>query len=94
MEVVAWIGSILLAVCAVPQAYKCFVEKHAHGLSAWMLGMWTTGELLLVAYTFHIKDFALFFNYAANLFVIGIIVRYKIWPEVKHIHVASEAGRL
>jgi len=81
MEVVAWIGSILLAVCAVPQAIKTFREKNADSLSGWTLVLWGGGELLLVIYTIDLKDWALAFNYGANLFTIAIIARYKFWPK-------------
>jgi len=80
MEFVAWIGSILLAVCAVPQAIKSFKEKNADSLSIWFLGLWSSGEVLLLIYTWHLRDWALAFNYFANTALLMIIIRYKIWP--------------
>ena len=81
MELVAWIGSILLAVCAVPQAIKTFREKNADSLSSWTLAMWGAGELLLAIYTIDLQDWALAFNYTVNLISISVIVRYKFWPK-------------
>jgi len=86
MEFIAWVGSILLAVCAVPQAIKSFREKNADSLSAWFLGFWGVGELLLLVYVIDLRDWALTFNYAANSLLIVIIARYKFWPKYDHVH--------
>lgn len=85
MEVIAWIGSILLALCGIPQAIKSFREKHADGLSVVFILMWFGGEILVLIYTLHLRDWALVFNYAANIALISVLVRYKFWPKYTHI---------
>jgi uncharacterized protein with PQ loop repeat len=81
MEVVAWVGSVMLAVCAAPQAFKTYHEKHAESLSIWFLGLCGGGEILLLIYTVFLRDWALVFNYGVNLVLILIIARYKFWPK-------------
>lgn len=32
MELAGWLGSIMLAVCAAPQAWQSYKQKHADGV--------------------------------------------------------------
>lgn len=38
--VIEWVGSIALALCALPQAVKCYREKSSAGLSVLLAVMW------------------------------------------------------
>ena len=89
MEFIAWVGSILLAVCAVPQAIKSFKEKNADSLSALFLIFWGVGEVLVLIYVTDLRDWALMFNYSANVVLIVIIARYKFWPKYEDEHIQN-----
>lgn len=79
-EGIAWVGAFCFAVCGIPQALKCRRQGHAHGISHAMLVLWSIGEVCMLAYTLHMRNAPLFFNYAANLIVLGAIWHYRLWP--------------
>ena len=80
MELIGWTGSMLMALCAFPQAYKCFQEKHSNGISWGFLMMWLIGEVLVLIYVFPTYQWPLIFNYIANIIALSVILYYKIWP--------------
>lgn len=80
MEIVGWVGSILLAFCGLPQAWESYRTKSSEGLTWSFLIMWGVGEILTVAYIIPKWHWPLIFNYTANILFIGIIVYYKIKP--------------
>lgn len=80
MELIGWIGSILLAFCGLPQAYHCIKTGNANGLNWGFIAMWLGGELFTIAYVIPKMDWPLIFNYSANIVFIGIMVRYKLFP--------------
>lgn len=77
MEVIGWIGSILLALCAVPLAWQSFKQKHSIGISNTFLTMWLVGELLTATYVLPKQDYPLLFNYGLNIACLIIVIRYK-----------------
>ena len=83
LELIGWIGGILLAICAAPQAVKTYKEKDASGLSWWMLFFWGAGEVLTLAYIIATNinsgswQFPLIFNYGLNI----ILMSYLIWAK-------------
>ncbi len=77
MVILGWIGSILFAVCGLPQAYKCYKEKHADGISTAFLLMWFFGEVFTLIYIFPKMDMPLLFNYSMNLVFLFVIAYYK-----------------
>lgn len=81
MEILGWAGGILLGICAIPQAYQCYKQKHAHGISKIFLTMWLVGELLTLAYVWPKKDLPLLFNYSVNLCCLVVIGRYMVKPD-------------
>ena len=80
MLLIAWIGSILLAICAAPQAYASWRQGHSDGISWIFLCVWGLGEIHLALYSLYLAEVALFLNYASNIFFISIIARYKYKP--------------
>ncbi len=77
METIGWIGSTLLGICGLPEAWRAFRYKKSD-LSWWFIGLWGLGELLvLIPILFKIKESYLIFNYSLNLFFICVIVKYK-----------------
>jgi uncharacterized protein with PQ loop repeat len=81
METVAWIGSIALALCALPQTILCVKQKHARGLSWGFIGIWFTGEVCMLSYVFSLWNWPLIFNYGANAVMLAIILTYKVKDE-------------
>jgi uncharacterized protein with PQ loop repeat len=69
-----WIGSICLAICAIPQACKSYKEKSSKGIDPWFLGLWGVGEACLIVYNW--GDIPLMVNYSVNLVCILVIARY------------------
>lgn len=83
IDLIGYIGALLFAICALPQAIKCYKEKHATGLSWLFLLLWLGGEICLLIYTIYtIGAFnPLVLNYVGNLFLLAVIIRYKICPK-------------
>lgn len=71
----------MLALCALPQAWKCYKDKHADGLSHGFLFLWGGGEVLIAFYTFYLGEWALLFNYVCNIVLIAIMYYFKLWPK-------------
>lgn len=79
IELMGWIGAVLFALCAVPQAIHCIRVKSADGLSWSFLMMWLWGEILTLLYVILTSaDKILIFNYVFNLACLLVILRYKI----------------
>lgn len=78
IESIGWLGAVLLAVCAVPQAYKCCVDGHADGLSWGFIGMWFGGEVLTLMYVgAATPNIILILNYAVNIACLNVIIMFK-----------------
>lgn len=82
-EIIGWLGSICLAVCAIPQAWMSYKEKHSEGISWAFLLLWAFGELFALAYVYDKLDLPLLVNYATNILVLGVILYYKIKPQTE-----------
>lgn len=78
-SILGWLGSVCLALCAAPQAYKCYKEKSSDGTSLGLLILWTIGEIATLIYILPKADIPLIMNYTANLFFLAVIWRYKKW---------------
>lgn len=75
---IGWIGSILLAFCAIPQAWHSFENKHSNGITWGFLNMWMFGEILTLIYILPSMTWPLIFNYSANIFFLSVIMYYKV----------------
>lgn len=80
--ILGWLGSICLAICGVPQAWMSYREKHSEGISWGFLLLWAFGELFALAYVYDKLDLPLLVNYAVNILIVGVILYYKIYPQV------------
>jgi uncharacterized protein with PQ loop repeat len=80
MEIIGWIGGILLAFCGLPQAIESYKTKSSDGLTWGFLIMWGVGELFTIVYIIPKWHWPLIFNYTANIIFISIITYYKIRP--------------
>jgi uncharacterized protein with PQ loop repeat len=78
MEIVGWIGGILLSICAFPQVVKVYREKNADGMSHLNLWFWLFGEVFMLVYVlFQQFSFPLLMNYSLNFVFVVIIMYYK-----------------
>lgn len=78
MDLIAWVGSLLLAMCAIPQALHSWRTRSSASLSWCFLIMWSGGEFLLLVYTLVGEQWALVANYTCNLLCLAIILRFKV----------------
>ena len=81
MTILGYIGSILLAVCGLPEAYASWKRGYSF-VSSWFLFMWFFGEVFTLVYVVDKLDIPLILNYGLNIIFIGIIIRYKHYPRI------------
>ena len=81
MEIIGWIGSILFAICAVPQAIQSYKQKHSNGISKLFLALWFFGEVFTTVYILPKQDYPLLFNYSVNFACILVIGWYRFKPK-------------
>ena len=82
MTILGWAGSILLALCAIPQAYKSYKERQTSDISASFLWMWFIGEWFAMFYIFFEKySLPLLLNYASNIVLIAVIMWFYYFPK-------------
>jgi uncharacterized protein with PQ loop repeat len=81
-DIMGWLGSLCLAICGIPQAWQSYKDKNSNGISWGFVILWTTGELLALAYVYDRLDLPLVMNYATNILILGVILYFKINPKV------------
>ena len=81
MEMIGWLGSILLAFCGLPQAIESYKTKSSEGLTWGFIGMWFIGEIMTFIYVLPQMVLPLIFNYTANIIFLAIIIYYKLAPK-------------
>ena len=79
-EIMGWIGSILLAICGIPQAIMSFKDKNSDGISWAFLLLWAFGEIFALAYVYDKLDIPLLLNYSVNMLTLAVILYYRICP--------------
>jgi len=86
IEIIGWIGAILLATCGLPQLYKTIKTKSFEGLSIVFITWWFLGEVFVLIYVLERAfRWPLIFNYGVNIVVcaiifglwIGFVLKYK-----------------
>lgn len=77
MEIIGWLGSIMLSVCGLPQAWDSFRKKNSDGISWGFILLWLFGEIFALIYAFYIKENPIIFNCALNTIIISVIFYYK-----------------
>jgi uncharacterized protein with PQ loop repeat len=82
--IVGWIGSLCLAFSGMPQAFQCWRQGHARGLSIITLCLWLVGEVCYIVATIGTFGMVawLLTNYILNLICVSVMIRYWIWPTV------------
>lgn len=80
MEIFGWIGSILFAVCGLPQALQSYRDGNSDGLNWFFLLAWFFGEIFTMVYILPKGDIPLISNYVINICFLVVILRYKMVP--------------
>jgi uncharacterized protein with PQ loop repeat len=78
IDFIGWTGSLLLAICGLPQAYHAIKYKHANGITWGFISMWLSGEILTLIYISPSLNLPLLVNYSANILFLLIIIFYKV----------------
>ena len=79
MDTIGWFGSLMFAICGLPQAIQCARDGHANGLNWFFLIAWLLGEICTIIYVWPTGDYILLSNYCVNLVFLAIMLRYKIY---------------
>jgi uncharacterized protein with PQ loop repeat len=84
LTLISIIGSFLLAFSNVPQMIKSCLDKNSNGVSILTLIIGIVGLGMLFIYvSFTYMDLCLMFNYGFNVFVLGVILYWKLFPKEK-----------
>jgi uncharacterized protein with PQ loop repeat len=81
METLGYIGSIMLAICGLPQAIESFKTKSSEGLTWGFIGLWFWGEIFTFIYILPKMDLPLLINYSANIIFLSVIIYFKLFPK-------------
>lgn len=75
-EFFGWLSAIMFSACSFPQAYYCWQNKTAQGISGLFLFLWIGGELFGLVYGLSLGSAPLVCNYLLNLLGTSIILYY------------------
>jgi hypothetical protein len=78
MNLLAWIGSICFATCAIPQIIFAIKNRTAAGLSWGLLILWSGGEICYVIFTSYNHMWPLLLNYGFNSISLTVLWVIKI----------------
>lgn len=81
IELFGYIGVAAFTLCALPQAFMSWKEKHSYGVAPGYLLMWLTGELCMLPYAVYNGLIPLVINYGLNLVFLAVIGYYKLFPQ-------------
>lgn len=75
---IGWVGSILLALCGLPELVRTIQDDKCY-IGWGMLLAWFFGEILVAIHVYkkH-KDVALLTNYCLNIIILLVLIYYKI----------------
>lgn len=77
METIGYIGSIFLAINAVPEVIRTINDGRCH--IGWpMLLLWFLGEIFMTIYAIQLKNIPLILNYVFNFIIVIIMLWYKL----------------
>jgi len=91
MEAIGFIGSILLAVCGIPEVVRTIKDNKCH-LGWNFLLLWFGGELFMLTYVIPMKDIPLLLNYVFNTLLVGVMVFYKL-KNTKYVTIKRRNSR-
>lgn len=80
VEIIGWLGSILLTFCSLPQLIKSLKTRKVNDFSGLFLSLWFFGELLMLIYIVCGSipiSIPLLINYLFNTIIVLILIRIK-----------------
>lgn len=78
----SWIGSLLLAICGIPQVVKAARDpRSTAGLSWGLLVCWYFGELCMIGGVQHCVSLPVIANYACNAIMVMYLMKVKLYNE-------------
>ncbi len=77
MELMAYVGGVLLTICGIPEVIRTIKDKRCHLGWAFLL-LWFFGEVFMLIYALHLKSNPLIMNYLFNTIIVGVMLYYKI----------------
>ena len=83
VDIIGYIGTIILGITLIPQVYKTYSEKKAEHLSGIYLYLQILANVLFIVYAYYIKSFpiiicnSLVFCFASSL----VFAKYKFRNE-------------
>jgi uncharacterized protein with PQ loop repeat len=77
MEIIAYIGGILLTICGIPEVIRTIKDKRCH-LGYPFLLLWFFGEIFMLIYSIDLSSNPLIMNYLFNTLIVGIMLYFKI----------------
>lgn len=81
-EVLGWVGGLLFALCAIPQAWHSWKYKNSDGMTWSFLMMWFWGEVATLIYVSQKENvLPLLVNYYLNLALLSVIIWYRAFPK-------------
>jgi uncharacterized protein with PQ loop repeat len=84
IEIIGWIGAVLLATCGLPQLYTTLKTRNFDGLSILFLVWWLAGEILTLIYISSVAfRWPLIFNYSLNIVIPIIIIGFYLYYRKK-----------
>jgi uncharacterized protein with PQ loop repeat len=85
IEIIGWIGSLLFAVCCIPQVIKVYRTHRTNDLSWMFLFLWFFGEVLSALYLILSGKIILpiLFNYVLNFLQLCYILFAKFKYDYK-----------
>lgn len=77
IEMLGWIGALMLGICALPQAIFSYRNKDSSGISLSFLMLWLGGEVLTLVYILATTmQLPLVVNYLFNILCLSVILFY------------------
>jgi len=79
INLIGWLGSLCFVISVIPQIIKCYIQKHAKGISGYLLILILMGSLANSIYSYSIKAYPTFVN--SVLTFIGWITITYYWSK-------------
>lgn len=80
LDIIGWVGGILLTFCGVPLAIQAYKEGHCRAYNWTFLNMWFWGEVGVLTIVLDPPIWPLILNYSFNILLILVLVYYKVRP--------------
>lgn len=84
IDLVGILALLCLAGCAIPQVIKTIRDGNSDGLSLAYIILLECGFILMVTYVLLTKPLIpVIVNYIINIIMVGILIKYKLFPRRK-----------